>query len=70
MFGVDILLAGQSKQVDQTLEGTALALVARLDLGIHQIQHGTKTAGRHPDLVQLLRVFNPMLLANQLLEPG
>jgi len=42
--------------------------VAGVDLGIHQIQHGSQAAGRDADLVQLLVVLGPVRGGQQLLQ--
>ena len=65
---MDVELAGQAQGVHQPLEGPTLALVARIDLGVHQVQHGPEPAGRDADLVQLLLVLGPVRGVQQLLQ--
>ena len=65
---MDIEFPGQAQDVHQALQRSPLALVARIDLRIHQVQHGAQAPGRHPDLVQLLHVLSPVRLAEQLLQ--
>ena len=68
VFGVDIQLARQTQGIHQILQHPALALVAGVGLGIHQIQHGPQAPGRNPHLVELLWILHPGLLRQQFLE--
>jgi hypothetical protein len=65
---MDVQFARQAQDVYQALQGPALALVAWIGFRVHQIEHGTQAAGGYPHLVELLIVFDPVVLVEQLLE--
>ena len=40
----------------------------RIDVGVHQVEHGAEPTGGHADLMELFRVFSPEVLLEQLLQ--
>ncbi len=62
---MDVQFAGQPKDVHQTLQCAAVAFVSRVDLRVHQVEHGAEPTGGHADLMELLSVFRPEVLLQQ-----